>query len=66
MKVFLKKVRTLKPLAVKMSNNMGTTNGWRIDLAQKICVRDVITLFIYLHCDVIRYLPVQTWFVYFS
>ena len=27
---------------------------------------DVITLFIYLHCDVIRHLLVQTWFVYFS
>ena len=36
------------------------------DLAQKICICDVITLFIYLHCDIIRHLPVQTRFVYLS
>ena len=38
----------------------------RIDLAQKIGICEVITLAIYLHCDAIRHLPVQIWFVYFS
>ena len=38
----------------------------RIDLAQKNCICDVITLLIYLQCDIIKYLLEQTWFVYFS
>ena len=50
----------LKPLAVNKIINLGTTNGLRIDLAQKNYIFDVITLFIYLLCDVLRQLPVQT------
>ena len=38
----------------------------RIDLAIKIHIYDVMAEFIYLHRDVIRHLPVQTCFVYFS
>ena len=38
----------------------------RIDLARKIRICDVITQIIYLQCDVIRHLPVQTWYVYYS
>ena len=34
-----------------------------IDLAQKNPICNVIALF-YLHCDVIRHLLVQAWFVY--
>ena len=38
----------------------------RIDLAIKINIYDFIAEFIYLNRDVIRHLPVQTCFVYFS
>ena len=48
-----------------MCINLGTTTLNIIDLAHKICVCDVITLFIYLHCDVIKAPSVQTWFVHF-
>ena len=36
-----------------------------IDLAQKKCTCDIITLAIYLHCDVIKVPLVQTWLIYF-
>ena len=54
------------PLAVNKSINLGTRNDKRIDLAQKIGICVVIILFNYLHCDVIRHLPVQSWFAKFS
>ena len=40
---------------------MWTTNRYRIDHTQ---INHI--LLIYLHCDIIRHLPMQTWFVYFS
>ena len=62
---FFKEGWTLKPLAVNKIINMGPANGQIIDLAQIICMCDVITLFIYLHCDIIRQLPVQIMFGFF-
>ena len=37
----------------------------KIDLAQKNCICDVITLAISLRCDIIKAPSVQTWSVYF-
>ena len=37
----------------------------KIDLAREFCICDVITLAIYLHCDVTKAPLVQNWFVYF-
>ena len=45
---------------------MGPQSVNRIDLSHKNHIYDAITLFIYLHCYVIRHLLMQTWFVYFS
>ena len=45
---------------------MGPQTVNRIDLSLENRIYDVIALFIYLHCDVIGHLPMQTWFVYFS
>ena len=56
---------TLKPFVLSKSFNLGTTNLNIIDLPHKICVCDVITVFIYLHCDIIEAPSVQTWFVHF-
>ena len=36
----------------------------RIGLVKKISICVVITLFINLHCDVKRHLPVQDWCIY--
>ena len=56
----------LEPLAVTKKINLRTTNLEElIDLPTKICICDVITLAIYLHCDIIKAPSVQTWLVYF-
>ena len=62
---FFKEGWTLKALAVNKSINLETTNGLRIDLAQKNCICDVISQAIFLHCDIIKAPSMQTWFVYF-
>ena len=64
-KVF-KECWTLKLLAVKKSLNLGTTSGEENWPGSKILICNVITLFIYLHCDVMRHLLVQIRFVHFS
>ena len=62
---FFKEGWTLRPLAENTKCiNLGASNSLRIDLAKKIGIRDVITLAIYVHCEVIMSPLVQTWFVF--
>ena len=59
--MFFRKGWTLEPLAVNMNINLGTRNGWRIDLAKKIMrIFDVITRAIFLNCVGVEASLVQT------